>query len=254
MSAHVQISTEGAIQTIRLNRAEKKNALTGEMYNSLAKALSAGDEEHKIAVTVILGQPGIFCAGNDLVDFLAAGQGAGALQAFGFLQALARREKPLIAAMDGPAIGIGTTLAFHCDLVFASPRAVFQTPFVNLGLVPEAASSLLGPRVMGYPRAFELLVMGEAFTADRAKEAGFINHIVPPEALESAALKAAEALAQKPREAVAISRRLLKGDPASIKSRMEQEGALFLERIKSKEAIAAFEAFLHKTPKAASEQ
>jgi enoyl-CoA hydratase/carnithine racemase len=150
-------------------------------------------------------------------------------------------------------VGIGTTLTLHCDLVFASPRAVFQTPFVNLGLVPEAGSSLLGPMVMGHRRAFELLVMGEPFTADRAKEAGIVNHVVPPEALESTAMTAAEALAAKPREAVRISRRLLKGDSAGLKSRMEQEGALFLERIKSKEAMAAFEAFLRKPHETAGE-
>lgn len=253
MSAHVELSVAGAVQTVRLNRAEKKNALTGEMYRALAEALRGGDAADAIAVTVILGQPGIFCAGNDLADFLAAGQGGAALHGFRFLEALADREKPLIAAVDGPAVGIGTTLTLHCDLVFASPRAVFQTPFVNLGLVPEAASSLLVPRLIGHPRAFELLVMGEPFTADRAKEAGLINHVVPPEALESTALKAAEALAGKPREAVRISRRLLKGDPAPIKNRMEEESAIFSERLKSNEAMAAFAAFLHKTPKAASE-
>ena len=152
--------------------------------------------------------------------------------------------------MDGPAVGIGTTLMFHCDLVFASPRALFQTPFVNLGLVPEAASSLLGPMLMGHQRAFELLVMGEPFTADRAREAGFVNHVVPPEALESAALDGSGGAGAKPREAVRISRRLLKGDSAPVRNRMMQEGTLFLQRLESKEAIAAFEAFLHKTPKA----
>ncbi len=248
MSAQVQIAQHGAIQTLRLNRAEKKNALTGEMYRALAGALRAAGAADGIAVTVILGQAGIFCAGNDVADFLAASQGGAGLQGLSFLEALADHEKPLIAAVDGPAIGIGTTLMLHCDLVFASPRAVFQTPFVNLGLVPEAASSLLGPRLMGHARAFELLVMGEAFTAERAKEAGFVNHIVPSEELEGAALRAAEALARKPREALRISRRLLKGDPASIKSRMREEGALFLERVKSDEARAAFAAFLQKTP------
>ncbi len=249
MSGHVGIAVQGAVQTVRLNRAEKKNALTSEMYKALAEALRAGDAADGVAVTVILGQPGIFCAGNDVMDFLTAGQGGGGLDGFTFLQALTEREKPLIAAVDGPAVGIGTTLTMHCDLVFASPRAVFQTPFVNLGLIPEAASSLLGPRLMGHCRAFELLVMGEPFTADRAREAGLVNHVVPPESLESTALAAADVLAARPREAVRISRRLLKGDPAPIKSRMEQEGALFLERIKSKEAIAAFEAFLRKAPK-----
>jgi enoyl-CoA hydratase/carnithine racemase len=250
MSAHIEVTVQGAVQTIRLNRADKKNALTAGMYKAFADALKASDADPAIAVTVILGQPGIFCAGNDMADFLAAAKdGAAALHGLTFITTLAEREKPLIAAVDGPAVGIGTTLMLHCDLVFASPRAVFQTPFVNLGLVPEAASSLLGPLVMGHARAFELLVMGEPFTADRAREAGFVNHVVPPEALESAAMTAAEALAAKPREAVKLARRLVKGDPAQVKQRMEQEGALFLERLKSKEAVAAFEAFLHKTPK-----
>ena len=211
MSAHLEIALAGAVQTVRLNRAEKKNALTVDMYERLADALRGADSSGSIAVTVILGQPGIFCAGNDMADFLAASQGGSPLHALSFLQALAEVEKPLIAAVDGPAVGIGTTLMLHCDLVFASPRAVFQTPFVNLGLVPEAASSLLGPRLMGHARAFELLVAGEPFTADRAKEAGLVNHVVPPGELEAAALKAAEKLAQKPQEAVRLSRRLLEG-------------------------------------------
>ncbi len=246
MSAHIKVSKNGAVQTIRLNRPEKKNALTGEMYRTLAEALKGAGEDNAIAVTVIMGQPGIFCAGNDVADFLAASQGGGVLHGLAFLQALAENEKPLIAAVDGPAIGIGTTLMLHCDLVFASPNALFQTPFVSLGIVPEAASSLLAPRLMGHARAFQLLVMGEAFTAERAKEAGFVNHIVSPGELESAALMAAEKLAQKPREAMLISRRLLKGDPALVRERMQEEGALFLERIKSDEARAAFETFLQR--------
>jgi enoyl-CoA hydratase/carnithine racemase len=254
MAANVGVSVAGAVQQVRLNRPEKKNALTGEMYRALAEALRASDAAGDIAVTVIFGQPGIFCAGNDMADFLAAGQRGEALQGLSFLEALADREKPLIAAADGPAIGIGTTLMLHCDLVFASPRAVFQTPFTSLGLVPEAGSSLLAPRLMGHQRAFELLVMGEPFAAERAKEAGFVNWVVPSGELESAALKAAEALASKPREAVRLSRRLLRGDPAPTKSRIREEGALFLERIKSQEALAAFAAFLQKTPKAASGQ
>jgi enoyl-CoA hydratase/carnithine racemase len=250
MSAHVQTARQGRVQTIRLNRPEKKNALTRDMYHALSDALVEADAASDVAVTVFLGQPGIFCAGNDLADFLAASQGEGELHAFSFLQALANSQKPLIAAVDGPAVGLGTTLMFHCDLAFASPRAIFQAPFVNLGLVPEAASSLLGPRVMGHARAFELLVMGEPFSAERAEEAGLINHVVPSDELEAAALKAAGTIAGKPPEAVRISRRLLRGDPAPVKQRMEEEGALFRERIKSREAMAAFSAFLQKAPRA----
>ncbi len=251
MSEHVKIGREGAVQTIRLDRPEKKNALTGAMYAALAEALNSANVDDDIAVTVILGQPGIFCAGNDIVDFLAASHGGAILHGFEFLKALVESEKPLIAAADGPAVGIGTTLMFHCDLVFASPRAVMQTPFVDLGLVPEAGSSLLGPRVLGHARAFELLVLGAPWSAEQAKEAGLVNAVVPPEELESAALQAADALAKKPREGVRLARRLLRGDPAAIKTRMQEEGALFLRRIKSDEAAAAFAAFLKKSARPA---
>ncbi len=251
MSEHVQITRDGAVQIIRLNRPEKKNSLTAGMYGTLATAFRTANSDAAIAVMVFLGQPGIFCAGNDMADFLAASQGEGELHAFSFLQALADNEKPLIAAVDGPAIGVGTTLMLHCDMVFASPLARFQTPFVNLGLVPEAASSLLGPRLMGHARAFELLVMGEPFSSERGKEAGFVNHVVSSEELEGATLKAAHALGQKPREAVRIARLLLKGEPSAIKQRMKEEGALFAERLKSDEARSAFAAFLQKAPRAA---
>ncbi len=251
MSEHIKVSREGAVQIVRLNRPEKKNALTGSMYAALAEALSSANVDDGIAVTVILGQPGIFCAGNDIADFLAASHGGAMLHGFEFLKALVESEKPLIAAADGPAVGIGTTLMFHCDLVFASPRAVMQTPFVDLGLLPEAGSSLLGPRVLGHVRAFELLVMGVPWSADQAKEAGLINAVVPEEELESAALEVAEALAKKPREGVRLARRLLRWDPAAIKARMEEEGALFLQRIKSDEAAAAFAAFLKKSARPA---
>ena len=251
MSEHVQISREGDVQIVRLNRPGKKNALTGDMYGAMAEALNAANANDAIAVTVIFGQPGIFCAGNDIVDFLAASQGGAILQGFEFLKALVECDKPLIAGVDGPAVGIGTTLMFHCDMVFASPRAVLQTPFVDLGLVPEAGSSLLGPRVLGHARAFELLVMGAPWSAQQAKEAGLVNAIVPSEELESAALQAAEALAKKPREGVRLARRLLRGDPAPLKTRMEEEGALFFQRIKSDEAAAAFAAFLKKSTRPA---
>jgi enoyl-CoA hydratase/carnithine racemase len=251
MSEYVAISREGAVQILRLNRPEKKNALTMAMYKALAAALNAANTDDGVAVTVILGQPGIFCAGNDIADFLAASQGGDVLHGFEFLKALATCDKPLIVAADGPAVGLGTTILFHCDLAFASPRAVFQTPFVDLGLVPEAGSSLLGPRVMGHVRAFELLAMGEPFSAEQAKEAGLINRIVAPDALESEALKAARTLAEKPRQALRIARRLLRGDTTALVERMQEEGAHFLERIKSNEAASAFLTFLQKNKRPA---
>ena len=251
MSEHVEISRQGAVQVLRLNRLGKKNALTAAMYAALASALEAANADEAVAVTVILGQPGIFCAGNDIADFLEASEGGAGLQGFGFLKALAGNDKPLIAAADGPAVGIGTTLLFHCDLVFATPRTVLQTPFVDLGLVPEAGSSLLGPRLLGHARAFDLLVMGTPWTAEEAKDAGLVNAIVEPDALEQTALQAAAALAKKPREGVRLARRLLKGDTLPLKARMEEEGSLFLQRLKSDEAAAAFAAFLKKSARPA---
>jgi len=246
MSEHVAITVQGALQTIRLNRPEKKNALTGAMYATLGDALKTARASNDIAATLVLGHPGIFCAGNDMADFLAASEGGGMLAAYALIEALADQDKPLIAAVDGPAIGIGTTLMLHCDLVFASERATFHTPFTDLGLLPEAGSSLLGPRTMGHARAFELLVAGVPFSAERAKDAGLVNHIVPSEDVESATRAAAEALAKKPREAVRIAKRLLRGDPEPLKARMQEEGALFLERVRSDEAREAFLAFLQK--------
>jgi enoyl-CoA hydratase/carnithine racemase len=249
MQSEVLVARDGAVQTVRLNRAEKKNALTGAMYRVLTDALREADASDEIGATVILGHPETFCAGNDLADFLAISQQGGELEALSFLTALAECDKPLIAAVDGPAVGVGTTLMFHCDLVFASPRAVFIAPFVNLGVIPEAASTLVAPRLMGHARAFELLVMGEPFSAERASAAGFVNRVVPSAEVESAALEAAHALAKKPKEALRIARRLLKGDPSEIKRRMSEEIAIFAERLKSDEARAAFIAFLQKTPK-----
>lgn len=252
MSEHVEVSRDGAVQIVRLNRPEKKNALSGAMYGVLTRALKDASDENGIAATVFLGQPGIFCAGNDVADFLAASEGNFSLRALDFLYAVADCATPLVAAVDGPAVGIGTTLTMHCDLVFASPRATFQTPFVSLGLVPEAASSLIAPRLMGRARAFELLVMGEAFSAERAQAAGFVNHVIDSGKVEAAALDAARAIAKKPREAVRLSRLLLKGDPDEIKRRMKEEVGLFADRLKSPEARAAFQGFLQKTTGTAS--
>jgi enoyl-CoA hydratase/carnithine racemase len=247
MDGHVAISRTGAVQIARLDRPEKKNALTGAMYDALTHALRTASADTTVAATLFLGGPGIFTAGNDLADFLAAGDGGdGPRHALDFLEALADCRSCLVAAVDGPAIGIGTTLAMHCDLVFASPRASFQTPFVSLGLVPEAGSSLLAPALMGHARAFELLVMGEAFTAERALMAGLINRIVPSETLEAVAIEAANSLGRKPREALLLSRQLLKGDAAAVKQRMRKEAELFADRLQSAEARAAFQAFLQK--------
>ncbi len=244
----IDISASGGIQILRLARPDKKNALTTPMYDALAGALEAANGDDNIAVNLVLGSPGIFCAGNDIGDFAriaAEGHGLGA-SILRFLRALATSEKPLVAGVDGAAIGLGTTLLLHCDHVVVSDRSVFLTPFVDLGLVPEAASSLIAPRLMGHVRAFELLAMGHQLTAEAACQAGLVNRVVEPGALEGAASEAAAAIAAKPRQSLMMARRLMKGDPADILERIDAEAECFAERLSSPEAKAAFAAFLQK--------
>lgn len=238
------------VQVLRLSRPEKKNALTGAMYRALADAIEAGDADSAIAAHVITGSNGIFTAGNDIGDFLGHARGTGDLSAdvVRFIRLLPVIKKPLIAAVDGPAIGIGTTLLFHCDLVFAAPDATFATPFLDLGVTPEAASSLLMPQRMGYARAFAMLVLGDPMSADDALAAGFVNAIIPGVGLEKAALDAARRLATKPPEALAVARRMLRGDTTEILKRTDEEISAFRERLRSPEAVEAFTAFLEKRP------
>lgn len=245
----IEKSQEDGVQILRLARPEKKNALTGAMYSELAEALEQANLNDAVRCQLICGQPGIFTAGNDIADFMDfAGRGElTGTPVVRFLRALVNTEKPLVAAVDGAAVGVGTTLLMHCDMVFATPQAVMLTPFTDLGLSPEAGSSLLGPRLMGPVKAFELLALGRPFSAQKALEAGLINEIV--EEAEAAALACAKEIAQKPPEAMGISRRLLKGDRAELAERVEEEINLFAERLRSPEAIAAFDAFLTKKPK-----
>lgn len=245
MSEAILSRREGAVLVLTLNRADKKNALTGAMYKALTAGLAEANADDGVKATLILGQPGIFCAGNDIMDFIgfAMNGGIGA-PILDYLKALVANAKPLIAGVDGGAIGIGTTMLLHCDYVVASERSVFATPFVDLALVPEAGSSLIVPELMGHRVAFEMLVMGRRFDAARARETGLVNAVVAPDALEQEALATASAIAAKPREAVAISRRLMKGDPARLLARIDEEALAFSERLQSAEARAAFEAFM----------
>jgi enoyl-CoA hydratase/carnithine racemase len=244
MSDPVIVIDDGPVRILRLNRPEKKNALTDAMYDILSDALESAVANASLRCVVIAGSPAAFTAGADLNDFLRAAHGEGLRsQAVRFLHCLANAGKPLVAAVEGIAVGVGTTLLLHCDYAVAGDSARFQTPFVHLGLVPEAASSLLMPRLMGPRRAFELLVMGRPFGAADAKAAGLVNEVVPAGEAEAAALTAARHIATLPAEAVALSRRLIRGDAAEIAGRIDEEAALFRERLKSDEARAAFEAF-----------
>jgi len=248
MIEDIKITRSGAVQTLRLARPDKKNALTTPMYDALSGALETANGDDGIAVNLVLGSPGIFCAGNDIGDFIRAateGHGLGA-PILRFLRALVTSQKPVVAGVDGAAIGIGTTMLMHCDHVVVSDRATFMTPFVDLGLVPEAASSLIAPRLMGHVRAFELLVMGRQLTAEEAVQAGLVNRVVKPEALEDAASQSAAAIAAKPRQSLMMARRLIRGDPADILERIDSEAECFAERLSSAEAQAAFVAFMQK--------
>ena len=246
MADLVIVSDDGPLRTVRMNRPDKKNALTAAMYDTMAEAIEDYSRAPALRCLMLAGSPGAFCAGNDLNDFLAAAMGTGGLgkEVVRFLHALPRCEKPLVAAVGGLAIGVGTTMLLHCDHVVASTEAQLSTPFVGLGLLPEAASSLLAPRRMGHARAFSLLVMGRKLSAADAKEAGLVNTVVAPGEVDAEATKAAREIAALPAEAVAVSRRLMRGDPAEIIARMDEEVEIYKTRIKSAEARAAFEAFL----------
>jgi len=248
VAEEVIVETRNGIQTIRFNRPGKKNALTRAMYDCIIDALVAGDASEQVSAHVFLGGDGVFTAGNDIGDFARHDGKARDLHrgAPGLIRLLPVVSKPMIAAVDGLAVGIGATMLFHCDLVYATPSASLRTPFLDLGIVPEAGSSLLAPLRMGPQRAFELLCLGEPFGAERAREAGLVNRIVPVDELETVALQAAARLAAKPPGALAAARKLLRGDPSAILAQIEKETAVFAERLSSDEAKEAFSAFLEK--------
>lgn len=246
MSEFVDVTVNDGIQLIRINRADKKNALTQDMYAVLADSLNNAEENSDIRVTVITGVADSFTSGNDLKDFLqnpAQGEDRPVVR---FLFALANIRKPLIAAVNGLAVGVGTTMLLHCDLVYASTEAKLSLPFVNLALVPEAASSLLLPKMLGHQRASELLLLGDNFGPEKAKEFGIVNDVVAPEKLEETALEAAAKLAAKAPEALRLSKALLKNDSEEVLKQMRAELEIFSSRLTSDEAREAMTAFMEK--------
>ena len=245
MTDDIEVRREGAVLSAAFARPGKKNAITGAMYEKLIEAFVEAERDSEIGALVLSGKGGVFTAGNDLNDFLAvAMHETGEFPAWRFVQKLAEFEKPLVAAVDGLAIGVGTTLCFHCDLVYATPEARFQTPFVNLGLVPEAGSSLLAPQRFGRAKAAELLLLAEPFGAEEALRLGLVNALLPHDRLLPHALEKAAALAAKPRAALLATRRLMRGDGEAVKARMAEETHAFSAALKSPEAHAAFQAFL----------
>lgn len=240
--------TAPGVEVIRFNRPEKKNAITDAMYRTMIEVLQAANTDPDVRAIVFLGSDGCFSAGNDMADFMAFAMsgGQGRLAGGDFLHALVDVEKPIVSGVDGLAIGIGTTLNLHCDLTVASSRSLFKTPFVDLALVPEAASSLLVPRIMGHQRAFALLAAGEGFSAEQALQAGLIWKVVPETNVEQETLKIAASLAAKPPKALKIARDLLRGDVAAVRERIDAEIVHFAAQLQSAEARAAFEAFMRR--------
>jgi enoyl-CoA hydratase/carnithine racemase len=246
MSSLVLSGVEGRVARIVLNRPEKQNALTAQMYRQLGEALAAADADARVRAILLHGAADCFTAGNDLGDFLQR-PAHGEPPVAGLFRTLPGLTKPIVAAVGGPAVGIGSTLLLHCDLVYAAPNARFQLPFVPLGIVPEFASTYLLPLLAGYHRAAELLLLGQPFTAEKAKEVGIVTDIVPHDSLLDKAHEVAQTLAALPPESLRQTKRLLKKrHGAAIAEAIAEETRIFAERLASPEAKEAMSAFLEK--------
>lgn len=248
MSAQqIIVSRDAGVMEIRFNRPEKKNAITNAMYGEMADALAEAEADGGVRSVLFTANGDFFTAGNDLKDFAAQAAGAfeGPRHVGRFLENLISAEKPIVAAVQGHAVGVGATMLFHCDLVYIAETARLTTPFVDLGLVPENASSLTFVQRLGHARAFAMLGLCEPLSGADAAAFGLANAALQAEAVEPAARAAAAALAQKPAEALRITKRLMR-QREPLLARMREEGELFAQRLKSPEAAAAFAAFLQK--------
>jgi enoyl-CoA hydratase/carnithine racemase len=242
----VRAETNNRVARIELARLDKKNAITTEMYVQLADALAAAEADAAVRAILLHGSRDCFTAGNDLSDFLKRPPGTKS-PSWRFFEILPAVQKPIVAAVGGPAIGIGTTLLLHCDLVYATPETRFQLPFVSLGIVPEFGSTYLLPLLAGYQRAAELMLLGQPFTAEKAREVGIITAVVPQAELLERAGKAAAALAELPPESIRLTKQLMKSAHAgAVKQQIAEEGRIFVERLASAEAKEAMSAFLQK--------
>ena len=238
---------DAGVLTLTFNRVERKNSINVAMYDALATAIAQAADDAATRVVVIQGHETVFSAGNDIEDFLKNKPAGDDSPVFRFLRGIAAFPKPLIAAVCGPAVGIGTTMLFHCDLVYAGDNAAFSMPFVNLGLVPEAASSLLAPRMFGHHRAAEALLLGEPFMAEAALEVGLVNRVLPPTEANAYAQQQARKLAAKPLPSLITTKALMKGGYlGEILHRMDQEGAHFARMLGEPAAREAMTAFVEK--------
>ena len=243
----ILVHTEAGVTTITLNRVDKKNSITTAMYTTMADALAQAQADAAVRVVLLQGDVTIFSAGNDIGDFLNKPPAGEQSPVFRFLHGIAAFPKPIVAAVCGPAVGIGTTMLLHCDLVYAGDNAAFSLPFVNLGLCPEAASSLLLPQMFGYHRAAEALLLGEPFMAEAALEIGLVNRIVPPTEVNAMAQTQARKLAAKPLTSLVETKRLMKkGQAVQVAQQMDEEGAVFGRMLREPAAREAFTAFMEK--------
>ena len=246
MSEEILKSSAGGVCELRFDRPEKRNAITHRMYQALAVELHAAAADEAVRVVLLSGAGASFCAGNDLNDFVSGPEFTNSHPVMDVLRTLATFDKPLVAAVHGATVGIGVTLLLHCDLVVAAQGTQLIMPFVALGLVPEAGSSLLLPRLVGQQRAAELLLLGEPLEAAAAERLGLVNRVVPPDKLLDEARTLAQRLVRQPVEALRATRRLLRGDTAELRARIEAEAQVFGARLKSAEFLAQVRALLGK--------
>jgi enoyl-CoA hydratase/carnithine racemase len=249
MTDHIRLDNNDGVLTVTMARPDKKNALTDVMYGAMADALQGAEADPAVRVLLIRSEGDMFTAGNDVGEFAAMATGSfrDEPQVGRFLQALARSSRPLIAAVQGRAVGVGTTMLLHCDLVVLAENALLSTPFVNLALVPEAASSLLMPLRIGYARAFEMFALGESVDANTALAWGLANKVVPRERLDAEAAALAARLARQPAGAVSITKRLMR-NPEPLLAQIRSESEKFADRLKTAEAREAFAAFAERRP------
>ena len=243
----IKTATLNNVATIEIARPEKKNALTMAMYAAMGEAIGAARADGAVRAVLITGQPGVFTSGNDLEDFMQRPKQGMDSPVFQFMQALAGAEKPVVAAVTGAAIGIGTTMLLHCDLVYVSDEARLAMPFTSLGLVPEFASSLLLPQLMGHVKAAEKLLLGDPFTGQDAVDLGLANAVLPAGELVAHARRMAERFNTLPPAAVRESKKLMKrGATERVLETVAVEGGVFQQRLTSPEAREAFSAFFQK--------
>lgn len=249
MTSDIDCDLSGGVLTVTLNRPSKRNALSQEMYGVLADSLERASSDPQVRVVVIRAHGPMFTAGNDLSEFAAIStrDGADALQAGRFIEALTRCDTPIVAAVQGRAVGIGTTMLLHCDIVLLAEDAMLTTPFVGLALVPEAASSTLLPRLIGHPRAFEMFALNEPLDAATALSCGLANHVVSPTELHDRAHDIATRLAAQPAAALRETKRLMR-DSGALSAHIDAELEVFRRQLRSPEAREAFAAFAEKRP------